>query len=209
MSYRLYAAKQCGSAVVEALLAIADAEWELEELDFDSGELLGEDYRQVNPLAQVPALVLPDGPIITESAAIILTLVERFPEAGLAPPAGTDARAEFYRWLAFLAVNVYGEMIHGDHPERYVDGEDASAAFTKRSDTRARGHLATMEAALEPAPFLLGERMTALDPYLAMMRHWRPGPGWFAEACPKLEAAAQAAEAHPQVAAAWRRQGWT
>jgi hypothetical protein len=39
----------------------------------------------VNPLKQIPALVTPDGETITESAAILIWLADRFPEARLAP----------------------------------------------------------------------------------------------------------------------------
>ena len=40
----------------------------------------------VNPLARVPTLILSDGQILIESAAIALHLAEFLPEAELAPP---------------------------------------------------------------------------------------------------------------------------
>lgn len=208
MTYRLFASKECGSAVIEAALTITGAAWALEELEFEPSAFKSEAFLRVNPLGQVPALVLPDGAVITESAAILLTLADRFPDAGLAPPAGSDARATFNRWLVYLAVNVYGEIIRGDFPARYVADPAGHAGFTACTDAVARERFQVMETALSPAPFLLGAAMTALDPYLAMIRRWRPAKGWFAEACPKLEGAARAAEAHPAVKAAWARQGW-
>lgn len=208
MPYTLFASKQCGSAAIEALLTWVGADWRHDDLAFEPAALKSDRYRAINPLGQVPTLLLPGGTPITESAAIILTLADHFPDAGLAPPPGSAARSVFYRWLIFLAVNVYGETIHGDFPERYVGDPEQHAAYRERSDAVTRSHWLRLEAAVRPAPFVLGSAMTALDPYVAMIRRWRPGPGWFAAACPKLEDAARAAEAHPAVRAAWERQGW-
>jgi len=45
----------------------------------------------------------------------------------------------------------------------------------------------------------LGERMSALDLYLAVMTHWRPGSAWFAANTPKIMAIAARATALPPV----------
>ena len=51
------------------------------------GLKIGADFlHRLNPRAEVPALVLPDKSVMTESAAILIYLAERFPRAGLAPP---------------------------------------------------------------------------------------------------------------------------
>lgn len=49
----------------------------------------------LNPLAQVPTLVSPDGAVPTESAAMGLHLAEPSPQAGLMPAVGHPARAKF------------------------------------------------------------------------------------------------------------------
>ena len=60
----------------------------------------GPEYRAVNPMGKVPAIVH-EGRTVTECAAICAYLAEAFPEAGLAPTA--DERADYYRWLFFAA----------------------------------------------------------------------------------------------------------
>lgn len=57
-------------------------------------------FLAVSPMGKVPALE--DGEAcLTDSGAIALWLAERFPQAGLAPPAGTPARARWLQWLLF------------------------------------------------------------------------------------------------------------
>jgi GST-like protein len=50
------------------------------------------------------------------------------------------------------------------------------------------------------APHFLGERFSAIDLYLAAMCHWRPGRKWWSAEVPKLDAAAEAAIARPEIA---------
>jgi GST-like protein len=57
-----------------------------------------EELSRVNPLVQIPALVLPDGSVLTESAAILIHLGLTHPESGLLP-ADPAARAQVIRGL--------------------------------------------------------------------------------------------------------------
>ena len=61
----------------------------------------------VNPLRQVPALVFPGGEVMTESAAILIWLADRYPEARLAPAALDRKRAAFLRWMAYVSSAIY------------------------------------------------------------------------------------------------------
>jgi glutathione S-transferase len=59
-------------------------------------------FRAINPMGKVPALRHGDT-VVTEAAVICAYLADAFPEAGLAPPPGSRARAPYYRWLFFAA----------------------------------------------------------------------------------------------------------
>lgn len=58
---------------------------------------------------------------------------------------------------------------------------------------------------MQPAPFAIGEKMTVVDIYLAMLSRWAPGRAWLAEHCPKLIGAVLKTEQHPVVARVWER----
>ena len=87
--YRLYWARNTGAFAPEAAMTLAGVPFERLAVDTDAGEHQGEAYRRLNPMGQVPLLILPDGTAMTESAAMLLHLADRFPEAGLAPAPGT------------------------------------------------------------------------------------------------------------------------
>jgi GST-like protein len=194
-----------GSAIVEAQLV-----WYGLPFRFvDSGDLLGsaearEKLSPLNPLAQVPVLQLPDGRTMTESAAITLLLADLTGRDDLVPAAQTPERAAFLRWLVFIVANVYPTFTYGDVPERFVKTEAAAGAFRCEVDASARRLWAIVETAAG-APCFLGERLSAVDIYLAVMTRWRPGRKWFAEHAPRLFAAAQRAAAAPPLAAVIER----
>lgn len=199
----LHGCKGCGSAVVEALLDwVGEAyarhvfAWE----DRDAWQRL----RAINPLAQVPTLVLDDGTVMTESAAIALWIAETHPDAGLLPT-DASARALCYRWTVSFATNVYGPIVVGDFPDRWVDGKDAEESLKAKARARLLDAWNAFEAAIAPSPYLLGSMPSVLDVYVAMLSRWRPGRAWLVAHCPKAMAAVAAIEAHPVVAAAWAR----
>jgi glutathione S-transferase len=66
-------------------------------LDFGE-EMRRGDYRAINPMAKVPALVH-DGHVVTEVAAICTYLAMAFPEKGLM----AEDKAAFFRWMFFGA----------------------------------------------------------------------------------------------------------
>ena len=89
MGYILYGDRRSGSAMVELALAEIGAEAELRPVPVEQDAQLAAEYRRINPMGRVPTLILPDGTVVTESTAILLTLEARHPEAGLLPPAPT------------------------------------------------------------------------------------------------------------------------
>ena len=199
----LHGCKGCGSTVVEALLELAGMPYTRRVFDWDDRDAWDR-LRAVNPLAQVPTLVLDDGTIVTESAAIVLWIAAQRPEARLLPP-GERERALAYRWIVSFATNVYGPIVIGDFPSRWVDGEAAQDSLKSRALQRLRDAWMSFEAAIAPSPYLLGDRLSALDVYVAMIARWRPGRAWIAANCPKAMTAVLLTEAHPVVASVWAR----
>lgn len=202
--HRLLGCKGCGSAIVEAAFALAKVPVEYEEVDYGAGSATRGRLLQVNPLGQVPTLILPDGSVMTESLAIVHHLSDLAPGAGLVPPKGDGRRAAFLRWSTFLVAAVYPTFTYGDEPVKWV--EDAKGARQLRESTdrhRERQWKRLEEVAGEP--WFLGAKMTALDLYLAVMTRWRPGRKWFAANTPKVLAIARKASATPAVAEVMRR----
>lgn len=190
-----------GSAIVEAQLCWYGLPFRTEDCgDLLASEAARERLRPLNPLAQVPVLVLPDGQVLTESAAITLHLADRSGRDDFVPGPQAPERAAFLRWLVYLVANVYPTFTYADEPTRFVKDEAAARAFRAEVDAYAQRLWLAMEGAAG-APWFLGERCSAIDIYLAVMTRWRPRRDWFAQHAPRLHAAALRAEALPALSA--------
>lgn len=194
-----------GSAIVEAQLAWYGLPFEF----VDSGDLFDsaaarDRLRPLNPLTQVPVLVLPDGQALSESAAITLHLADLTGRDDLVPGPQAKERAAFLRWLVFLVANIYPTFTYADDPARFVKPEGAQAGFRQEVDAYAQ-RLWTMVEAAAGAPHFLGARFSALDVYLMVMTCWRPRRAWFEEHAPRLLACADGAKALPALAPVFER----
>lgn len=202
--YRLYARPGWGSVFVEAQLAWYGLPHRMEEVgDLFESAAAREALAAINPVAQIPTLILPDGAVMTESAAITLHLADATGSADLVPAPGEATRPQFLRWLVFIVANIYPTFTYADEPTRFVP-EAAAAAFRRNVDEQQRRLWSMVEAAAS-GPWFLGERFSALDVYLGAMTRWRPRRPWFAANAPKLLAAARAAEAEPRLNAVYAR----
>lgn len=194
---KVFGARGWGSAIVEAMLALIGEPYDFVDVaGFDEPGVARETLAAVNPLLQVPALVLEDGTVLTETAAISLWLAER--HSTLAPPAGTPDHARFLRLLIWIVANVYPTFTYGDYPGRWCPSTpDELAAATDAY--REKLYLWFEDQVV--GPYVLGERISALDCYVAVMISWRPRLIWFRERTPKLFAAGSLTRAHPRLVA--------
>jgi GST-like protein len=188
----LLGSRGCGSAIVECAFALAGLPLTVEDVDYSPGSPTRDRLLAVNPLGQVPALVLPDGRVLTESLAILHYLDDFAPRAALVPPRGDAAREAFYRWAVFLVAAVYPTFTYGDDPKKWVPDEAGAKQLRESTDRHRESLFRQMEAAAS-APWFLGGRMSAIDVYLLAMTRWRPGRKWFEANAPKLVAIAQRA----------------
>src|SRR5262245_41093535 len=120
MTYTLYSHDGSGGFAVEAALVKAGAPYKLVTVDTRKGEQSRPEYAAINPMRQVPALVLRDGTVMTESAAIVVHFADLFPDKGLAPKPATPAHARFLRWMVFMAANLYEGDLRYFYPDRYT-----------------------------------------------------------------------------------------
>ena len=195
----LLGSKGCGSAIVESAFTLAGIPFDDEEVDYSADSPTRPRLLSVNPLGQVPALVLPDGTVMTESLAIIHHMNDRAPGLGLIPPVGDASRDAFHRWSVFIVAAIYPTFTYGDDPKKWVPDEQGSKML-RESTNRHREALWKQLEAAAGTPWFLGERMSALDLYLASMVYWRPGRKWFDASAPKLSAIAKRAAALDAVA---------
>jgi GST-like protein len=207
-AYKLYGAKGSGSMIVEAAFGRARLPVEFVDLAFDDVGWGSRSLAPLNPLGQVPTLVMPDGSIMTESAAIVLHIAERAPQANLVPALDHPQHTAFLRWLVFLVSPVYSTFTYGDVPKRWVAGDEAAAMALRTSTDEHRNLLWRYVEARIDGPWFLGATWSALDLYMWTMTFWRPGRDWFKAECPKLHAIGVAMDADPVCKAVAARNGF-
>ena len=200
----LYGRPGWGSVLAEAQLVWYGIPFEFETVgDLFSDDAARRALERINPLAQIPTLVLPDGSVMTESAAITLWLADEAGSSDLVPEPKAPQRARFLRWLIFITSNIYPTYTYADDPARFVPEASARDGFAETVNQYARKLYMLLDDAAS-GPWFLGDRFSALDVYACAMTRWRPGRPWFEENAPKLVAIANAAQEIPKISKVWK-----
>ena len=124
----------------------------------------GSDFRQVNPLGLVPTLRIDDGSVLTENAAILQYVADRFPEAGLGTGPGMD-RSRLHQWLCFIGTEL--------HKGLFVPLLDKTAPAEMKSHVLSKNlsRLDYLENYLKGRDYLL-DHFTVADAYLVTIINW-------------------------------------
>ncbi len=153
-----YTNPQSRSRVVHWLLEEIGQPYETVRVEFGPA-MRTDDYLAINPMGKVPALKHGDA-IVTETVAICAYLADRFPAAGLPPPANHPARAPYFRWIFFAA----GPL------EMVITAKTLD--WTLPKSKRGFAGFGSHEKTLEPGPHICGEQFTAADVYMGSQLNW-------------------------------------
>ena len=172
--FKLYWEFMAGSIVAHAMLEELGADYKLCHVDMEAGEHKQEAYLQLNPIGRVPALGLPDGTTIGETAAIVVCLGELFPQLGLTPQPGDKDRGEFLYLLNVMATSGYLTIARWNHPERYASEPDAIRQVEEKSAAELDAFFKTIDSQIGDRPYMLERGFSALDIYLTMQsrKNW-------------------------------------
>lgn len=158
-----------------AALAEIGVDYELVLVERDEQGRSSDAYLRLNPSGLIPTLE-DGGLVLTESAAILLHLGDRFPEAGLTPPLGTRERSELYRWLLHLTNTLQPTLLRVLYPERY-----GTAGVREAATSAAYELFGRIEAHLDGRDWLVGASRTSADLFLFMLARWARNlerPAW-------------------------------
>jgi glutathione S-transferase len=167
--YKVYGRPGSGSDIPQMLLEEIGAPYELIRVGREKADI--DAYRRIARTDKVPALTLPTGETIFESAAICIHLTERHPQAHLAPAHGTPEHARFLQWMFYLAANLYECARRIYYPAAY--GGEAGAEGVKQ---KALADFPETVGPVVPAlkPYVLGKVISAADFYLYVVGGWLP-----------------------------------
>jgi len=209
----LYGAKASGSVAVEAALTLLRLPYRLIEAETWVEPAARELVASVNPMRQVPTLVLAGGEVMTESAAILIDLADRHPQAGLAPAIDAPERRPFLRWMVYVAAAIYALHWIKPDPARIGAPPAMRDAVVDAVHDRIAECWRNMDAQLSPGRYLLGDRLTVLDLYVTVVSRFGPWRRRFYAAAPNLADVVRRVDADPRLAAFWAarfpfEEGW-
>lgn len=131
-----------------------------------------EAYLAINPRGKVPAVVLDDGTVLTEAAAILTWLVDAYPDAGLGATSNQPLRRfKIAEALSYLTGDVHLAFGPFFGPDRYSDDEAQYGALRKKSLEQVAMHMSQLDEMLNDHPYMLAERSVA-DAYLYVLTRW-------------------------------------
>lgn len=195
--YKLYGRQGSGSLAVQIALEEIAVPYERLWITKDAADVAK--FRKINPTGKVPALGLPDGTVMFESAAILIHLALEHPKAELAPPPGTSQHALFLQWMTFLSANAYEAALRIYYADRYsARGETDAEPIRERATRDFLAHVELISQSLNP--YVLGTRYSIADVYLYMLAGWYPaGAAELYSRLPSLGAHAKKLSVRPAV----------
>lgn len=183
----LYYAPGSCSLASHIALEEAGAVYETARMDLRAGDQRQADYLALNPLGRVPALAV-DGAVLTENAAILAYIAQRFPQAGLAPINDALAFARVQGFNVFLASTVHPAHSHGVRGSRWADDASAIAAMKAKMPRVVSDCFELIERDWLVGPWVMGETYSICDPYLFTLARWLEGDSVDPARFPKVEA---------------------
>ena len=150
----------------EELREAGGPDYETVLLDYGT-TMKGPDYLAVNPMGKVPAIRHGDA-VVTEAAAICAYLGDAFPDAGLAPGLTDPARAPYLRWLFFAAGPLEAAVTNGSFGWLKETPEERGRLGYGSMDQVVDA----LDGWLKGREFVVGDRFTAADVYVASAVGW-------------------------------------
>jgi len=200
----LYGAPGSGATPVHAALTLIGEAVKVVDVAPWQGDLERNRLTAINPMRQVPVLVLPSGEIMTESAAMLIWLADRYPEAGLAPLLDDPMRAQYLRWMSFVSSSIYSLYWARDEPSRLAATEEGEAVVLDRTAERIAQCWRDMDAQLPRGfRYLLGDRLTVLDLYVTVVSRWQPRRLRFYREAPRMAEVVRRVDAEPRLMNHW------
>ncbi len=203
--YRLYWCPRSASQAPMAALEEIGEDYDAELIDLAAGEHRSPGYLRINPNGLVPALVTPDGETMFESAAILIYLGDRHPEANLAPPPDDPLRPAYLQWMVFMAGTISTAYKRFYFPHRFSTNKTAADDIRGCAVEKLLDGWKILDDALSGGAWTLGDRFSACDIYLQMYASWFREPQDLYSRFANIDRVANATAARPTVARALKR----
>lgn len=197
---KLYYAPGTVSIAVAICLEEAGMPYTPNKVDFASAEQTKSDYLKINPKGRVPAIVLDNGTVLTETGALLDFVAALYPQAGLIPASPEDA-AHMRSVMYYLASTMHVAHAHKMRGSRWADQQSSWDDMTAKVPETMTACAAYVESDCLRGDYAVGDAFTIADPYLFVVCNWLAGDGVQVSDFPKITAYLARMEARDSVKA--------
>ena len=163
------------------------------------------DFLALNPDGAVPVLQNGDW-VLTQNAAILNYIADKFPEAKLGGDGSPESRAEVNRWLAFVNSDLHPAFKPIFGSTSYLGDQALIEKSQDNARKQLRGMFERADAQLAGKDWLTGAR-SIVDPYLFVVTQWAKKLGVDLSGLDNLAAFDKRMAADPGVQAAMKAEG--
>lgn len=139
------------------LLEATGADFEIEQIDLKTGAQRSSHFLQRNPKGKVPALLRPDGSLLTEFPAIAFWLAQSFPQAGLMG-VGLEAQTRALELVEFIVASLHMRAFTlMKVPQKFSSDPGVQSTIAAYGQAEAQAGLTLLSDRLAEQRFFLGQ----------------------------------------------------
>ena len=182
---KLYYCPGTISIAVAITLEEAGLPYDAIKVDFKAAQQTKPEYLAINSKGRVPALVLGDGTVLTETGALLEYIAALVPAANLVPQRPEDA-AHMRSAMYYLVSTMHVAHAHKMRGSRWASNQASFDDMTAKVPETMAASAAHVAAEVLRGPYVMKDQFTLADPYLFVVCNWLQGDGVDPATYPKI-----------------------
>ena len=176
-----------GTISIAPAIALIEAglDHDLARIDFAQAAQTKPEFLAINPKGRVPALVLQNGNVLTETGALLDYIAALSPDKNLTPDAPEDA-AHMRSVMYYLASTMHVAHAHKMRGSRWADKPESQADMAAKAPETMTACAAFVESECLRGDYICGTQFTIADAYLFIVCNWLAGDGVNVANFPKI-----------------------
>jgi len=131
----------------------------------------------------------------------------------MAPGPNDPKRAQYLRWMVYVSAAIYALVWIVDDPTRVIAGKEQALAVVDRILDRRADCWRMMDEQITPGRYVLGDELSVLDLYVAVISRFAPGRTRFYKSAPKMAEIVRRVDTDPRLEDFWAKrfpfdEGW-
>ena len=123
----------------------------------------------------------------------------------MAPALSDPGRAQYLRWMVYVSAAIYAFVWIIDDPTRIVASKEQALLVIDRIHDRRAECWRMMDELIAPGRYILGDELSVLDLYVAVVSRFAPGRTRFNRSAPKMAEIVRRVDEDPRLKGFWAK----